>query len=250
MDSVQYLLKVFFKLAVTTFFIIFIWWCFITFLPKVISFPLFSFEKDFSSPSFLKKDWLPSPKNNTGLFGKAKTPSKNDNVQTWSQPFSKYGSDNFKNDGSAVVDYVTYSEKGGTVIHGSEMYPLVEKKEMLAKPSGTDTLYSQKNLLIRNLSLREYQSIRTSFVFSGEARESMFRKGTLPVLLLDQQGKVISSSLGQATTNWTVPGWIKFQVVLQGTYPKNVPCFIAFEKTIYENGQMKPSYISFPVICN
>jgi hypothetical protein len=259
MDSVQYLLKFLSKLAIVVFFAAIVWWGVVTFSPGINPHSILA-SIGLKTPTSVGgedqsfADLLPSPRNVGGLFGKAKTPSAEDNVYKGGEVYNGYANAFNGNKGGASVNFVTYTEQGekithvdGTPVFNTNGEATTNTNTMQAK---TAIGYAPKELYIRNLSIYERGYVYTGLTFVGEARSTMFQNGHFPVVIVDAQGKVLSVNYAEATSDWTVAGWAKFGIRINGSLPNNIPCTMVFEQARVSGSQAVPTRIAIPIQCH
>lgn len=248
MDVIKHLLQFLFKFAVLMFFVAFLWWGVATFVP---AFGISSLLHR-TSTSTESSSWLPSPRNYQGLFGKAETPNEYSNVYVPGQMFNGYTNAYRGNEGGANVDFVTYTSTGTQIIRGNQSAVFNNQEQFSQSQTNTQIQNGnvQNNLFVRNISIYQGGHVYTGLSFVGEARESMFLNGKFPIVIVDQGGKIVSVSYAMATTNWTIPGWVKFQVKIVGSLPNKTPCTMVFEQARIQNSQVVPVRVRLPVVCN
>lgn len=241
MDTVHYLLKFTFKLAIFLFFVVIVWWFVATFFPVLSVKNLFSLSDKTKSSN---EGWLPAPGSIGGLFGKAKTPSETDNVYGGGNTFAGYGDQV----GGGGVQFITYTSTGTQITGGSK----TETKEGEKIVNG----YSLKELYIRNLSIYEKGHAYTGLAFVGEAKNTMFQEGKFKIIIADMNGRVVGIDYAEATSNWSIPGWTRFQVKVKSVLPSRVPCTMIFEQLTttsqysYSNAKQQPIRVAIPILCN
>jgi hypothetical protein len=105
---------------------------------------------------------------------------------------------------------------------------------------------------VRNLSIYEGGHVYTGLSFVGEARASLFREGKFPIVIIDQSGRVVGMSYAVATTNWAIPGWVRFETKINYVLPNKVPCLMIFEEMLTEKERVarKPARLPMSVMCN
>ncbi len=111
---------------------------------------------------------------------------------------------------------------------------LVEYNQTIAQPT-----------VIRNLSIFEGGHIYTGISFSGEAKETIFRDGKFPILIVDNNGRIAGVSYAEQINMWATPGWARFQVKVQSVLPNRVQCSMIFQSA----NQQQVKYI-IPITCN
>jgi hypothetical protein len=255
MESVKYLLNFLFKLSIVAFFAALVWWGVVTYNPNfqlrsLIGITSTASSTESSTSGKVKEGWLPSPRVFGGLLNKPATPGS-ENVATYGRVFNGYGT----NSGDEF-NYVTYKAAGVEMAQGKGRTP-TNNGAQLGMLATTTVLppntyqYSQKNLYVRNLSMYEGGHVYTGLTFVGEARETMFINGKFPIIVADQTtGKAVSVSFAEATTNWTVPGWVRFQVKISTVSPSKVPCLMVFEQARMQGSVSQPARVVVPVVCN
>jgi hypothetical protein len=254
MDTIRHLITVFIKIALLFFLAALVWWGVSVFVPAVSLRSLFSSGSGTSSST----DWLPSPKKYSSIFKKDKYTAQ---VFVPSAPFSGYNINDTINDSKngytyTETKYITYTASGsvitrldGTVVDDSvpaEHEPVEQNNPVL------DTVFSLRSLYVRNLSIYEGGHMYTGLSFIGEARSNMFRGGRFPIVMFDQAGRVIGVSAAVATTDWSVPGWVRFETKIPYTLPNTMPCTMVFEEalTAQEKVGRNPVRVSMGVKCN
>jgi hypothetical protein len=253
------------------FFAAFVWWLASLLFPALsfssVSSSFFNNEKD-----GVKKDWLPSPKNYAGLLPSQKIQNEYTNVYVPSAPYNGWGDTSSSGYTYPTVGYVVYTSTGTVVVtpDGTDISPsyyvasyVPESTQYQAqvttqgqqttsnKPSPQSTM-SHRSLYIRNLSIYEGGHVYTGLSFIGEARETMFRDGKFPIVVVDGNNKVVGVSTAVATTKWSVPGWVRFETKISYVLPQNVPCIMVFEEaqTDIESRERPPTRVPVPVKCN
>jgi hypothetical protein len=246
MENIKYLLRFLFKLAVIAFFAALVWWGVVTFNP---GFRLYSLVSITTATSTGNNGWLPSPRAFRGLLNKPKTPNPNENEGViYGKVFNGYG-----NQSGEQFDYVTYKEAGVQMAQGKGVPTSNASGQGGSTSTSTQSQngYAQKSSFIRNLSIYEGGYVYTGLSFVGEARNTMFINGKFPIIVADRAtGRALSISYGEATTDWAVPGWVRFQVKINGAFPNNVPCTMVFEQAQYSGSQVSPTRVAIPVVCN
>jgi hypothetical protein len=253
MDNIKYLLTFLFKFAIIFFVAALLWWAVKVFFPEASIRALLSSLQGTSVTQKSNGGWLPSPRSFKGLLGSPKVPTSGDNVYTPGPAFDGYKNAYNGNLGGAQVDFITYTSTGTQIIHGVGTPNVNQQPDVVVEPaqvSQTSTAYQDKNIFIRNLSIYKGGHVYTGLSFVGEARETMFKDGKFPIIMADQTGRVLSVSYGEATTNWAVPGWVRFQVKINGVFPSNVPCTMVFEQAMMQGSHITPTRVGVPVMCN
>lgn len=181
-------------------------------------------DKYFSE--FSKHDFLPAPRNVGGLLGNGKVPSEYDNVYTPEIT-----------PGSADVKYVTYTREGIQVSNARE------------QNTSQTISYAERSLYVRNLSIYEGGHIYTGISFVGEAREIMFQDGRFPIIIADSVGRPVAIAYAEATTNWAIPGWVRFRTTISSVLPNRAPCTMIFQSARMYAGSI-PVRVAIPILCN
>ena len=234
MNIIKSLLSFFIKIIIGIFFFAIVWWLVTAFYPSL------SVKKIFGGNG---KSILPSPKDYTGLLGDSKVPDENSNVYVPNAPYDAFS--NVNGNGSAKVNYVTYTTSGEQIINGKNE-TISSADSLVLNPN---SLYSDKALYIRNLSIYEGGHIYTGISFIGEAKNTMFKDGIFPVLIYDNTGKLVSVTNAQATSVWSTPGWVRFQVKITGSIPNKIPCTMIFQSGDVQSAKV-PTRVAIPMQCN
>ena len=108
----------------------------------------------------------------------------------------------------------------------------------------------ENGLYIRNLSIYRGGHIYTGLTFTGEARSSMFVDGSFPLLIIDGSGRIISQEQVLASSQWSVPGWVRFYAKINGSLPVNSTCNLVFTARSGSYDSFKGVQISIPETCN
>lgn len=250
MDTIKYLLKFLFKFAVVSFFAALVWWLAATFNP---GFSARSLLYILTSPNAVAtsspSSWLPAPGSFKGVFASVKPVSGDSPSVGYGTVF--HGYDNSANGGQ--FDYVTYKQQGVAMAEGKGKLPASGTQNTTGAVSQTNvSAYAQNGLYIRSLSVYEGGRVYPGLTFTGEARESMFSNGKFPVIIADKiTGRVISVATAVATTNWSVPGWVRFGVTVNTILPNNSSsCLMIFEQGKTQASQSQPIRTAIPVTCN
>ncbi len=247
MDIIRYLLSSLFKIAIVLFFAAIVWWLVSLFIPGSSLRAMFSL----SATSTAKGGWLPAPGSWNGLFGQQKIATGNTYVH--GEAFNGYGNAYNGNQGGAQVDYITYTMDGTKIIRGNNNEEVFDNQnEINSNQNVNSDGYSQRNLYVRNLSIYEGGHAYTGLSFVGEARNTMFQDGKFPIIIVNNAGQVVSISSAEAISNWTIPGWTKFQVKIKDTLPYKVPCTMVFEsaKPNYSYQPIQTVRVAVPLMCN
>lgn len=251
MDAIRHITWFFVKIAVAVFAFALLWW-----LVSII-FPDINLRKWI----FVSKgeDILPSPRQFSGLFGKAKLQTATTNRYVHGTPFNGYGlgkapaypytaytyqeaseyMDDMNDDGTFKSDY------SGAVNDASV-------QGVTADTTVHDTVAYTRSLYVRNLSIYEGKTITNGLVFIGEARSTLFKNGAFPIVIIDHSGRVIGRSVATAQTVWSIPGWVRFQAKIAYTLSTKAPCGIIFEEALTqtEAATRKPLRLPISMLCN
>lgn len=246
MDSVKHLLHFSFKFAVIIFSFVAVWWFVTLIAPQLSPRSLFSAVRESlsmggssSASSTLGDSWLPSPRNTLDTTPKV--------AQT--TLFTGYGDQS----GGGEFDYIEYQERGIQMAQGKTTRPRIANQQQTTTNNATQltSLYSSKNLFVQRLSIYEKGHVYMGLSFTGEARESMFIGGKFPVVIVDPStGQAVHVAFAEALTNWTIPGWVKFQVKITELLPTRRLCVMVFEQARMQNSKTQPIRVVFPITCN
>jgi hypothetical protein len=201
MDAIRYLLGYVFKLAIVLFIGAFALWLVNFVYPDLKVRELLSFK-------FLSGDWLPAPKQ-YGLLGKNNQKDQYGSVYVHNNQYPSFMSPN-------DVGYVLYTATGTQIVRNDGTVF-----------SGNTSAHTARSAYVRNLSFYDGGAISYGSTYTGEARESMFRNGTFPIVIVDNQGRVITSTHAINTGSWAAPGWIRFQFAVPVRLPQ-IPCGLVF----------------------
>jgi hypothetical protein len=261
MDTIKYLLGFIIKVVIGLFFVAGLWFLLATLFPNL------EVKKILSIASGSGDGWLPAPGSFKGLLGTPKVPNATDHLYVSAPAYD--GSKNIYNargvsDGSAY--YVTYTPTGVEVTHngqitkGEGVAPTVTvpmQGGSVASPSSIPASavtsvsgYASKELYIRNLSIYEGGHVYTGLSFVGEARSSMFIQGRFPIIIADAKGRAVAIATAHATTDWAVPGWVRFQTKITSVLPNKASCTMVFEQATAQGAQKQPTRVAIPVLCN
>lgn len=244
METLQHLIGYFIKLAFGLFFCAFTLWLVSLFFPGLSFKNVIPSSKGTSTAQ--KVDWLPAPKAYQGLF--KRTPGKNAEVYVHGGAFNGYGDMNNSQYTYSHADYVSYTDKG-MVLSNGELYdgeisaPSGEKE--VTNVTGT----SSKVLYVRNLSIYQGSAVSSGLSFVGEARSTMFQNGHFPIVLIDNNRRVIGISTAVATPDWTVPGWTKFQTRISHPVAYKGVCTLIFEEALAPGITRAPTRVPLLVTC-
>ena len=227
METIRHVIKFFLKIAAAFFALVIIWW-FVSLL-----FPDLSFRTlvPIAKKGEVQQDWLPSPREYAKLFQKKSAPTAQTNLYVAPAPYNGYG--------DAVVgstEYITYKGEGSVITKGKDGEVLVTNPT----PQEGTTHAPTRSLFIRNLSVYEGGHIYRGLNFIGEARSTMYKNGRFAIVLVDATGHVIGVSVAIATTAWAVPGWTRFQSIINYGLPKNTPCTMVFEEALTQVERVRP----------
>ena len=205
---------------------------------------VFTSPNSFSETSTTSRSWLPAPGSFKGIFA-SKSGSVNDGSNN-----KFHGYDTISQTTNAYsYSYVTFKQNGKTMV-------LEQSNNGVTQPTNqnqqTNVVYAKKDLYIRSLTIYEGGRIYSNLDFSGEAKNTMFNDGKFNVIIVEQlTGKVLAHAHGVAQSNWTVPGWARFQVRFASVLPSQATsCAMIFEagKPTGINGELLR--VAVPVKCN
>ena len=256
MESIKYLLGFLFKFSFVFFAAAIFWWVAVTFFPGYTLKSIFSLNATSTAidGSVQSEGWLPSPRSSQGLLRKQKTPNQYDNLYVPGPAYDGSVNAYNGNQGGAPVDYIIYTSTGSQIIRGNRNSVFNNKQQVIQAQATTSASngYAQKTLFIRNISIYENGHVYTGLSFVGEARETMFKDGKFPIIIVDQNGRAVSVSYAEATTNWAIPGWVKFKVTIKDVLPNKDRCTMVFESAVrsYSNQQSQPIRVAIPILCN
>lgn len=233
MDTVEYLLKFFFKLAIALTVAAFVWWL------VTILYPSLSIKNLFFSNS--DQGWLPAPGSVGSLLGQRDPPSAKGNVYVPGPAYNGYANSYNNNNGGAKVDFISYTPEGIEITRYGQNTQTISS----SNPSG----YEPRSLYIRNLSIYQGGSIYTGISFLGEARADMFNNGRFPIIIVDNNGRVATVATAVATNEWSVPGWVRFRVKIDGVMPIKTPCTMVFQSG-NASLTVQPVRVAMPITCN
>lgn len=262
MDSIRHLITFFLKVAFAFFLFAFVWWVVSIFFPFL---SIHSFISSTTGSSTPQEDWLPSPRKYSSLFNKKKV-AQNEytNVYVAPAPYNGYTLNN-KEYTYTSYNYVTYTSTGTSITEGvknsqgenrvSATGPITVNDERISSAVPTSSpvaLLNERVLSVRNLSIYEGGHVYTGLSFIGEAKATMFRDGKFPIVVVNQKGQVIGVSAAIATTNWAVPGWVRFETKIVYPLPSNAPCTMIFEEALTqaERSARQPLRVPIQVRCN
>ncbi len=189
--------------------------------------------------------WLPAPGSFGGLLGTGKVPNENENVYVPGPAYNGYAYSSNGDYSSSQVNFVTYTKDGIRIVRTDG--GTVNTNTTL--PNAGNGGYAEKSLYIRNLSIYEGGHIYTGISFIGEAKNTMFQNGKFPIIIVDRNGRVATVATAEATTNWSVPGWTRFQTKINAVLPNKTPCTMVFQSAgAYTTSQ--PTRVAIPILCN
>lgn len=265
MDLLRHLIGYFIKIAFAFFFAALIWWLVSLLFPS-LSLRSLMISVKMRNSSTTTEGWLPSPRKYSGLLGKrAAQPDENTNLYVSGEPYTsdtQFNGYNLSNDQYQYTkyNYVTYTSSGMRTVNGSTGEEVTQgmpeagthATSSVLPVQPASALTSNRSLTVRNLSIYEGGHVYTGLSFIGEARNSMFRDGKFPILMIDQAGRVIGVSAARATTDWTVPGWTRFETKIIYALPVNTPCTMIFEEALteVERRVRQPLRVPIQMRCN
>lgn len=256
MESTRQQLAMVFRLAIGMSFFTFAWFVVQTFFPQFS--PMYLWQtiivnNSSTSTALFSMDWFPTPRNRAPV-----TPGGSQAITFQTPQAYQFATSNYyrNNQGGMKVDYVTYGASG-TVITASYGKTVEAKAQAVpqnfpTQPTDkivTRVLSGDRSLYVRNLSIYEYGPVRKGMTFIGEARESFFKNGSFPLLMEDGQGRRGIIGTAYATTDWTIPGWVRFTATIGATLPDNVACNLFFQSANVQPSTKLPLSVPFAVRC-
>lgn len=252
MDTIKHLIMFFLKAAFAFLFGALVWWLVSLFFPQM-SFSSFVSK---SSGKPITEGWLPSPRKYSGLFRPATTTT---NIQTFVVPPTpnQYVDTANQNYSYNKYSYMVYTPSGTVFVNPeneviSSAGTSTPEEDTTLPAKSPNALSGERNLTIRNLSIYEGGHVYTGLSFIGEARSTMFRDGKFPIVIVDQSKKVIGVSAALARSDWTVPGWVRFETKITYPLPVGVPCTMIFEELLTQSERItrQPLRVPLSVKCN
>lgn len=212
-----------------------------------------------SSITATKTDILPSPRLYSGFLSASGTdPTKPKvfvapapYVYNGPQPFTKTGESSSGNK-DVGYSYTTYTYDGsGVLVPTGTTSRQTEVSQAQPSSVTSPNHVTDRSVYIRNLSLYEGGHVYTSLSFIGEARSTFFRDGKFPIVIVDIQGRVIGVSYAVATTEWSIPGWVRFSAKINYALPSNTLCTMVFEEALTQvEKSRQPLRVPLPITCN
>ena len=240
MEVIQTLLGFVAKLAFGIALGLLAWWL------VALLFPALSFNSLIALTSKRGGDWLPPPRNITNLLGSPKIPSVggvNGTLYVAGPPYNGYGNVANSPQGTTDARLISYDTNERQTIQTNTPTTAV-----VVEQYGSNIPTVQKTSYLRNLSLYDGQSLHTGSTFFGETRNTMFSNGRFPIIILNPNGQVVAVNYAEATTNWAIPGWVRFQVKINSVLPVATPCTIIFQSANRIPSQQVK--IVMPIVCN
>ncbi len=254
MDTVRHLLSFFLKISVAIFFLVLVIWL-VALIPRSQQ---VKNDTPMNASTTIKSDILPSPRKYSGLFSFNGNPTKAKTfvepepyVYTGTQPGGTTIS-NAKNPVSVNgYSYPTYTYVGNSNVPAVSYLRKTGTSSTTGESQVISKVPSSRELYLRNLSLYEGGRIYTGLSFIGEAHSNLFREGRFPIVVVDTAGRVIGFSFAIATTQWAVPGWVRFEAKINFPLPKNTPCIMVFEEALTQTEKTRqPLRVPLSVTCN
>lgn len=251
MESLRHFISFFLKAAVAIVLVVGVWMLVKVAIPPNITIVGITST---STKKIAGEGWLPSPRTYSGFLHN-KPPIAHSNVYVPGPAFN--GTANVANNTDTSGPYTfsafTYSGSGQAIsTNGSSSHVNVQSGATeVGDAAHNNSAAVNRNLIVRNLSIYEGGRIYTGLSFIGEIRNTFFRDGKFPIVVVDQTGRVIGVSTAAAQTDWSVPGWTRFQTKITYPLPNNVSCIIIFQEalSVGENTR-QPNRVSIPVQCN
>ena len=263
MESIRHLLGFFLKISVAIFLLVLILW-FVSSIPRT---PGAKSGTILSSTTTVNTDLLPSPRTYSGFFSASGTDPTKPKIFVAPEPYVYNGpqpstdTSNVSNkargvDGVNGYSYTTYVYDGSGVfvpVSGSHTQtpPSSSLSNTSTSLSTSSNQTTSRSLYIRNLSIYEGGHVYTGLSFIGEARSTLFRDGKFQIVVVDTHGRVVGVSVAVATTQWSVPGWVRFAAKINYALPNNISCMMVFEEALTQAEKSRqPLRVPLPVICN
>jgi len=222
METIRYLITFFIKIAIAFIGLAIVWWLVALLIPD------FSYHSLVTTLKGDRKDILPPPRNYSGLFSKQAVQNEYTNVYV---PAPAYNGYNLSGEQYTYTtyDYIQYTATGTVVTKNGATQP-------------------GRSTYVRNLSIYDGQYIRQGFSFVGDARSEFFQNGKFAILVLNNQGQVIGVLPAVATSQWSVPGWVRFQGLINFPLP-NGACTLVFEQSLPNGINHQPVRIPYGMNC-
>lgn len=228
MEAIRHLIAVFVKIAFGFFGLAIVWWL------VSILFPGMSFSAIVSDVKTEKKDWLPPPRNYSGLLKNKTAQNEYTNVYKPAPAFDGYGVNNNAQYTYSNYDYIQYTSTGTAIVKGEETHA--------PSATGGNAVY------IRNLSIYNGQYVKQGLSFVGEARSEFFQNDRFSVIMLNKDRQVIGVFPAYASTQWSTPGWVRFQGLITFPLPLGA-CTMLFEQALPPTNHREPIRIPQPLNC-
>jgi hypothetical protein len=266
MEKIKHLFVFFLKIAFAIFFIVFL----VRVMGAILHVQTKSGAVSSNASSTPPSDILPSPRKYSGFFTSttATTGSKvKGNTFVAPEPFVYTGpiasvNGNANSNNTSVIkspdgytyntyDYSAYpttvDANGNYVVKSSQTNTQTQSTGAIQSDTAAD-----RRLMIRNLSIYQGAHLYTGLAFVGEARSTMFREGKFPIAVIDATGKFVGVSTAVAQTNWTVPGWVRFETKITYPLPSAMACTMVFQEALTASEQKlrAPNHIALGVNCN
>ncbi len=241
METIRIIIKYFFKIAVAFFFAALVW-AFVALLFPAASFT--SLKNSFLGSDGESRDWLPAPRNYSGVL---KSPSSGQygTLYVAGEPYQGWGNVPPTTNPSANFITPTVSSNSNSQINVNQQVVRNPNPQSPNNPSPTTNQY------VRNMSIYPGSSIRTGLIFVGEARGDLFNEGKFPIITVNARGAVVGVSSAIATTQWAVPGWVRFEARISHPLPEKSPCTMIFEEALRpEERSRQPIRVPLPISCN
>lgn len=266
MDKIKHLFSFFLKIAFAIFFVVLIIRI-ASVIPRTRAVNGSATKNDSSTP---KEDILPSPRKYSGFFINATATTTGPKVygNTFVAPATfVYGGPIASVDGSVSNNTSVIKSKDGYTYNTYDYsaYPttldakgnyVISSKQTNVQTQSPSTAnmdsVADRRLTIRNLSIYQGGHVYTGLAFIGEARSMMFRDGKFPIVIVDGAGRLVGISTAIAQTQWTVPGWVRFETKIAYPLPRDALCTMIFEEALTASEQKlrAPNRVSFGVRCN
>ena len=106
---------------------------------------------------------------------------------------------------------------------------------------------SKKVITIQISSPLPNNLVHSPITVQGKARGSWFFEGSFPIILLDANKKIITTSIATSKGNWMTTEFIPFQATLTYNLPTTDTGFVLFKRDNPSGLPKNDIYISVPV---
>jgi len=74
------------------------------------------------------------------------------------------------------------------------------------------------------------ETVQSPYVIKGQARGYWFFEASFPIILLDENGNIITQTIAQAKENWMTENFVPFEALLTFSVPKDQTGTLVFKK--------------------